>query len=320
LSLMKHGRSPGARLPRVRVGLLWRRPRRLGPVASTPPASKPVTLDVRHRIELLMRWTSEIRSFNERLVRTVQGWTPHGPEKRQSISEGRSRRPAVARLFVCEEGTRAGWVSRESLPARRAFAAVVDSGMSLRRAAPLLRHLADGGARWRVQPPTTPAVADRHRPLGVAQLFPALKRVIAPQARGAVPLRRRPVFGNGLTLAGQEQHVRPVHRFTAATLALARASGKSQTSAAVRAARTVRPVELAWRGNSTGSPPAENNTALQHPSTTASRQTAAIDVHSRIPMRGETLMSDSRSVNRLAEEVLGRIERKLRVERERRGH
>ncbi len=328
LSLMMHGRSAGARradddgarLPRMRLALVWRRPRRSRPVSSTPPGSKPVTLNVRHRIELLMRWTAEIRSFNERLVRTVQGWTPHGPARRLDLAEGRSRRPVAMRLLAREEGARAGWVSRMSLPTRRAFAAVADSGTSLRRAAPPLRHLADSGARWRVQPPIMPAVADRHRPLGAAQLFPALKRVIARQGRGAVPLRRRPVFGHELPFTGQEPQVRRARRFAVATLALSRASGKSQTSAPVSTARAVRPVELAWRSNSAGSPSAESAMASQRPLTVASRETAAIDVHSRVPMRGETLMSDTRSMNRLAEDVLGRIERKLRVERERRGH
>lgn len=327
-SLMKHGRSlgvrradgRGARLPRMRLALLWRRPRRLGPVPSTPPDSKPVTLDVRHRIELLMRWTAEKRSFNECLVRTVQGWTPHGRRKRIDVAEGRSRRPAALRLSVREEEARGGRVSRVNLPARRAFTAMATSGTSLRRATPPLRHLAESGACRSTQRAIVPTVADRNRPLGAAQLFPALKRVIARQARGVVPLRRRPVFGNGLPLAGQEPHARPARQFAAATLAISRASGTSQTSAPVRVARAVRPVELAWRSNSGGSPPAESNTAVQRPSTVATRETAAIDVHSRIPVRGETLLPDSRAINRLADDVLGRIERKLRIERERRGH
>lgn len=327
LSLMMRGRSAGARradggsarLPRLRVALLWRRPRRAGAVASTPLAPKPATLDVRHRIELLMRWSSEIRLFNERLVRTIQGWTPLAPGQRQDVAEGRSRRLAALRLKLREEGTRIGRVSRVNLPARRAFVAMADSGALQRRAAPTLRHLADGGARRRLPRPIAPAVADRHRPLGAAQLFPGLKSVIAPQGRGASPLRRRPLFGNGLPLTGPDPHARPVRRFAAATLALSRAGGKSQTSVAVRTARAVRPVELAWRRNAAASSPVENTAPLRE-ATAASRQSAAIDVHSRLAMRGEALMSDSRSVNRLAEEVLGRIERKLRVERERRGH
>lgn len=281
---------------------------------------KPGTLDVRHRIELLMRWTSEIRSFNEHLLRAVQGWTPHGPGKRQSVAERRSGRPAALRLLPREEGTRAGWVNRVNLPARRAFAALADSGALLRRAEPPPRYLAKGEARMRPQQPIALSVADRYRPLGAAQFFPALKRVIAPQAPGSIPLQRRSVFGNELTLAGQERHARPARRFAAAPLALSRGSRNSQTSASVRAARAVRQIELTWRSNSAASPPVESNTALQRELIAASRQTAWVDVHSRIPMRGDTLISDTPSVNRLAEEVLGRIERKLRVERERRGH
>jgi hypothetical protein len=323
LSLMTRGRTCGARradgggalLPRMRVALVWRRPRRFGHAPSTPPGSKPVALDVRHRIELLMRWTSEIKSFNERVARTVQGWTPRGPEMRPDIAEGRSRRPAALRLLVRGEGAKMGWVSRVSSPARRAIGAAADSGTSLRRAAPSARHLADGGAHWRA-----PAVAYRRRSLGAAQLFPALKRVIAPQARGAVSLQRHPVFNNGLPLTGREPRARPARLFASATLAPSGTGSESQTSAPVRVARAVRPVELAWRSNSAGSPPAESNAALQRPWSVAARETAAIDVHSRIPVRGETLLSDTWSVNRLAEEVLGRIERKLRVERERRGH
>lgn len=327
LSMMTRGRTPGARradgggarLPRMRTALVWRRPRRLGHAPSTPPGSKPVTLDVRHRIKLLMRWTSEIKSFNERVARTVQGWTPRGPEMRRDIAEGRSRQPAALRLLVRVEGAKMGWVSRVSSPPRLAIGAAADSGTSLRRAAPPARHLAGGGAHWHVQPPSAPAVAYRRRSLGIAQLFPALKRVIARQARGAVSLQRHPGIGNALPLTGQEPRASPARLFAAATLALSGTASKSQTSAPVRVARAVRPVELAWRNNSASSPPAESDAALQRPWSVAARETAAIDVHSRIPVLGETLLSDTRSVNRLAEEVLGRFERKLRVERERRG-
>jgi hypothetical protein len=268
----------------------------------------------------LIRWTSGIKSFNERVARTVQGWTPRGPEMRRDLAEGRSRRPAALRLLVREEGAKVGWVSRVSSPARRAIGTAADSGTSLRRAAPPARHLAGGGAHWRVQTPIAPAVAYRRPSLGAAQLFPTLKRVIAPQARGAVSLHRHPVFGNALPRTGQEPRARPARLFATATLALSGTGNKSQTSAPVRVARAVRPVELAWRSISAGSPPAESNAALQRPWSGAARDTAAIEVHSRIPVRSEMLLSDTRSVNRLAEEVLGRIERKLRVERERRGH
>jgi hypothetical protein len=272
---------------------------------------KPVALDVRHRIELLMQWSSEIRSFNERLVRTVRGWRPRGPKIRQGIAEGRSWRFAELRLLVREERARPGSVNRMTLPATRPSVAMAGSGTLPRRAAS--PHLAKGGALRRL--PIASAVGDRRRPLGAAQLFPALEHIIAAQARGAMPLRRAAVFGARLPLTGREPQARSARRFAAATLALSRASARSQASAAVRA---VRPVELAWRGNS-GSAAPERNAALQLPVTVAPQDAAATDVRSRIAIGGETLPSDSRAVNRLADEVLGRIERKLRVERERRG-
>jgi hypothetical protein len=312
-ALARRADSGTARLPRIRLALLWRRPRRLGPVSSTPLALKPAAFDVRHRFELLMRWSSEIRSFNERLVRTLQEWTPRRPALRQRVAEGRSWRLAEPRLPLCEERIRSRSIDRMNVPARRVFAAMADSGMLLRSVVPL-RHFARDAVRRRLAIAST--VANRDRPLGAAQLFPALKRVIAPQARGGTSLRRGPIFGNGLSLTGRGPHARPAHRFATASLALSRASGNLQTSAAIRA---VRPVELAWRSNSAGSTTAEKNAAVQLPMTVVTRSAAATDIRSRIAVRDETLPSDSRAVNRLADEVLGRIERKLRVERERRG-
>src|SRR5262249_56143735 len=115
------GGCGGDAVPRMRPALVWGGARGFGHAPSTPPGSKPVALDVRHRIELLMRWISEIKSFSERVARTVQGWTPRGPEMRRDIAQGRSRRPAALRLLVREEGAKMGWASRVSSPARRAI-------------------------------------------------------------------------------------------------------------------------------------------------------------------------------------------------------
>ncbi|WP_259245632.1 hypothetical protein [Bradyrhizobium japonicum] len=285
-------------------------------MALAPSSSKAVTLDVRHRIELLMRCTSEIRSFNERIVRTIQAWQPRGSGKHLDVADESGRRRAAPRLLAREERSRAGWLGRLTPPARRAFAAMVGSGTLLRRAAPQLRYLADSGMRRQLQRPLMPAPADRHRPLAAARLCSALKHVAAPQGRDAISLRRS-VLGNGLLFASPQPYARPARWLAAATLVLSR-SGKPQALAVTHAARAVRPVELTWRTKSAGSPPRESAT-LQRDVVAASQRTAAIGVHSRSAMQGEPLLSDSRAINRLAEDVLGRIERKLRVERERRG-
>jgi hypothetical protein len=194
----------------------------------------------------------------------------------------------------------------------------MDFDPPVRRAATLLPHAAGGRWDWRLQPPSALELTSRRRPPGAARSLPTLQRLVDPQFQGAVPSRRSSGFGKGPRLARHRPDAHPARLFASAALAFARASDNPQTAEPLRASRAVRPVELAWRSNSAGSPPSERSAALQPPMTIATRD-VAIDVRSRIAMQGDRLPSDSRAVNRLADEVLGRIERKLRVERERRG-
>ena len=338
--------TPGAdatsRLPRVRMTLIWRRPRRFTQAFAAPSRAQPLVLDVRHRLDLLLHWTSSMKSFSERLVRSVQGIAPPRPQRRQEIV-ARGIRHAALQLLVRERRAGTGQAGHVASSTPRVAGLKQGPDAYIRLAARPARYFARDAVHRRV-PGAISLGGTRQRGVpGAAQAFPALKRAVAthahdplshprlfrrandlpvndPPLQGSAP---RPPLARLFAVAG----TRPPARLFAAAGTQPPAGNRPGTYAKAPPARNPRPVELAWRNSAAVSPASpEDRTSFPHSFTAAVKRAGTGEVNPSIDMRRGSARhqtavdSDQRSVNRLADEVLGRIERKLRIERERRGH
>jgi hypothetical protein len=325
------------RLPRARAALIWRRPWRFAQASTAAPRVQRLVLDVRHRLDLLLHWTSSMNSFNERLLRSVGRIASPRPERRRGITE-RIAHHAAQRLLWNQRRTEAFQTGRVPSSGSRAAGLKTESGTYLGPAARPARYLArDVAHRRLLRTILSGGTRDREVP-GAAPAFEALKRAMFPTHRhdGRSPAHlfasaNDPLVSGGLARArpvrsfAETKALANTRRETQATAPKTHASTRQQTHSPARPARFVRPVELAWRSNPGVSPAsAEGGTSFSHATAVknarAGEMNASIEMH-RSPARHQTAAyPDQRSVNRLADEVLGRIERKLRIERERRGH
>jgi hypothetical protein len=307
-----------ARMPRTRVSMLWRRPRRFtqGPSA---PSSGRIALDIHHRLDLLLRWTSSMTSFNEQWRRTMQERVLRWPVRGSNSTE-RPPRQAAARLFAGQGASRAEPVLRRGSTSFREGGRKDAASASVRFTARTLRYFTGTTAQpW--PPRLLPSGKHRGDAAGIAMP----DRTGSTASQGRRPRARLFAHADDAPAPGGATFARAARRF-ALSVAPTPASEFKERSRPARPARTVRQVELAWRRNPAGSPTSPEDTASLSPALTAAvRNLATAEVNSKIDMRRPPTPhqavqpSDARAVNRLADEVLGRIERKLRIERERRG-
>jgi hypothetical protein len=308
----------GSRLPRRRAWLLWRRPRRTRPLAA-PPAATQV-----HRLELLLSASAQwhqILEFTARLLLAPDRGVGAATGRASSPAQRLHRRPAIAgpRRTAPQGGIgrAAGLPNRPPLdPAAKAALVPADARVRWRPASRVIRRTLGAEAASLVVRTPRPQRAG-HLPVAGLMLRPS-GRPPAPAAwSGAAH-----AAGSGRLFAAKGDLALP------APAARARAPHAEPDAAP---ASLLRSVQLVWRKTDRAtaadtfalpsgigrSVPAERaGAAGLSVSVAAAARTAAAP-----SARGQVALAvDASAIDRITHDVLGRIERKLRIERERRGH
>lgn len=281
---------------------------------------------VENRLHLVLAWSAEIRGLLQQIVRTtirsepiVRILTRLGPAltlpsgqrpSRPSVDRAQPRAAALRALPVAQERRREVFM-RRWLPIDRSFP----------------RRLA--GVRFAVH--ADGAVPMPHRPAGISSLRRGMRRVrkglpvdsleASPRslrlaARRGVALRSH----SGPLVTGDVPMGRPLRRVF------------RQTQQAPRVIVPPRRVELVWRKPPAGEAARAGETMSQGmrrgaPSPAHSASAEATGVSACVSAapnafrssQASAIQINSATMNRLTHEVIGRIEQKLRVERERRG-
>jgi hypothetical protein len=306
----------GSRLPRRRAWLLWRRPRRARPLVA-PPTATPV-----HRLELLLSATAQWRQileFTARLLLTPDRGVGSETARASSPAHRLHRRPAIAgsrRSAPQGSPGRAAELPHRPPLDSAGKAALVPAAARVRwrPASRVIRRTLGNEAASLSARASQPHGA-HHLPIVGLMLRPSRRPLAA--AVGAVAAR---IAGSGrLSAARGDLALREP-----AAQARARRAEADAGSTPLR-----RSVQLVWRKTDRTaaadifampagigrSVPAERTDAVGLSVSVAAAARAAAAA------RGQTTLAvDASAIDRITHDVLGRIERKLRVERERRGH
>lgn len=289
--------------------------------ADAPSRTQAVTLQFSHRLNALLNMMIETRQNLQRIASVLPGGTrasAFNPGRRnQAAPPLPARRAALLGMAAPEDTPRRFFrtarhrVLDRSIPARamtpaatRWFgeAAIAGGGLHATRpirVAPAETQLAHRRG-YRPRPFTTPAAVQ-------TPSRPAALRAARPVSETPRRVFRRPVERATLTEPGRRTPDRS-HQETTGTQPLA-------------------PIMLAWRRAPNGALAQDAHAA---PSASMSARTGAAHavipaprdvpsaLNARMPRQAGTQL-DSAMMNRLTHEVIGRIEQKMRIERERRG-
>jgi hypothetical protein len=312
-------------LPRFRLALAWRRPPREASVPAEKRSTTVVNID--NRLHLVLAWSAEIRGLIDRVLETTIRTEPavrifarlgpamslraRYPRPRERDDRPRERGGA-ARLLRLPQESRPDFSPRRFTSNDRPFAsrvlrARIASPPDLAgspfaptaSAWPLQRFASSARKRPAVGPESVAATSRRHL---VHRATAKAPRLFAPAAtEDLAPIRPpRRVF------LRTQQSARPVAAprrvdmvWRKAPLSEATRTGEP-ISHHVRRAASMPAASMGW------TPPADPISVSATSSVPHSAGAAAIQI-------------DPSTMNRLTHEVIGRIEQKLRVERERRG-
>jgi hypothetical protein len=313
-----------ARLPRFRFALVWRCPRLKPPVSAENRSTTFVQLD--NRLHLVLAWSAELRVLIERIIQTAPRQEPAvriltrlGPVMTLRSSLPRLREPDLPHTdrgplpsLRPPQETRPEFSSRHFALAdrnfaprlaRAALASRADSTGSAQHTRTLawpLRRFAwrvrkDAAAELGVPPTAAPRrIYARRRPINVPRLFASL---VTDEVKPAQTVRR--VF--------------------------------RRTAQPVRPVAAPRRVDMVWRkaplGETTRSETISHNVRRAASAPAASKGWTAppgptsLSAAASVPRSAgaAAIQIDPATMNRLTHEVIGRIEQRLRVERERRG-
>jgi hypothetical protein len=316
---------PGQRLPRFRLALAWRRPPREASVPAEKRSTTVVNID--NRLHLVLVWSAEIRGLIDRVVETtirtepaVRIFTRLGPamslRARQPRPRERDDRPpapgGAALLLRLPQESRPDFSPRRFTSNDRPFAPRVFRARVGSRPDPAGSPFAPTALAWPLQrfasrarkgpavgPEPVAATSPRHFVHRAAAKAPRLFAPAATEELAPVRPARR-------AFRRTQQSARPVAAPRRVDMVWRKAPRGEATRTGETISHNVRRAASAPAASMGWTAPAGPTSVSATASVPRSAGAAAIQI-------------DPATMNRLTHEVIGRIEQRLRVERERRG-